>query len=162
MNDAPPDKNTASLNALMAEARQAEAAEEAYRKQAAREIERLSLARAHAYRRYHTMRMLTEAASQCATTEEACAMQWAALCNRLSWEDDESETRRSIKEALQPVFRAVDCQFRPLREGTEKGAELPDPVHSIKTFEAWYEARMGRSFWHVFDVYAPETPVVDF
>lgn len=158
VNDSSPDKTLDSLNALMAEARQAEAAEAAYRKEAAREIDRLALARSHAYRRYHTMRMLSEAAGQCASTEEACSMQWAALCTRLNWEDDESEARKSIKEALQPVFLAVDCQYRPV----EDDAAPPDPVGAIKAFEAWYEARMGRPFWHVFDVYTPETPVVDF
>lgn len=161
MTDLSPSQ--AFLDELSAAARAAEAAEEQCRREAAGRIEQLARERAYAYRRLNTAKSLAHTAARCENRQAACAAQWSVLCERLGWEDASEGGRAEVRQALQPVFTAIDCQAVQRQEsGKPTGEEIKTSVEALKQFEAWYEQRFGHSFWSLFDRYSPETPVVDF
>ena len=121
------------LDALAA-AGQAEAAETAFRAEAARRIAALAEARAFAYRRLNLVRAIGAAIAGAEDADAAVAQGLAVLRDRLGWSQD-SEVRSEIAERFASVCAA---------------------------FEAWYLDRCGTPFWILFEVPIRETPLVDF
>jgi len=137
------------LAGLHAQANAAAAEETAWRKEAARRGKLLEQARAHAFRRWNVLRDLSAAMQGDAEDREAAvARGLAQVRQRLGWPDVPDASRQAVLEALRPVALAL------LGEG--------EPAETVVTFESWFEARTGGSFWALLDQPAYDTPVVDF
>lgn len=147
---------TALVADFEAAAKSAQQAEEAARKKLVDEIARLERQRAFAFRRTRLVRALATAAVGAETEENALAAQRRAVREELGW-TGESEAYGAILDRLQPVGRALwQCAC---------GAEGSTPANvneELQAFEASFEASHGKSFYVLFDQYAPEVPVVDF
>lgn len=128
----------------------AKAAEMAYRKAAATEIARLEKERVTAFRRVRLVRLLDDAARGADAIDEAVKRQWMRLCQEFGW-NGEAAGEKAVFERLQPVCAALSGEG----DGKDIAAELA-------SFEAWFEADRGVSFYALFDIYVQETPVVDF
>jgi hypothetical protein len=153
--------------ALLAEfeaaAKKAQAAETELRKSLSEQIARIERQRAFAFRRTRLVRTLAEAAinanPETEPEAEAEAAIWAAqrraVRDELGWAG-ESKVHEAILAQLQPVGLTV---WRHIRSDDP----APASVHAdLATFEAWFEAEQGKSFYSLFDQYFPESPVVDF
>jgi hypothetical protein len=148
----------AFLTALEAAARDADAEEMAFRREAAARIETLERARTFAFRRLNVLRAMAEAASRAPDPAMSIAAQLGLIRDRLGWAGTEGETPRAVLEQLSPLAACVDAG---VRAGTAAGM-AEDLSAELTRFESWYAERFGHEFWALFDRYSPETPVVDF
>lgn len=137
-------------------ARAADAAERAYRREAAERIAVLDRARADAYRRRNLMAAVAEAAAAAESEEIAVAHALTLLRARLGWTVD-SEARDEVIARFAPVAAAL---FPPADRKDDEAP--PDPAAALAAFEAWYLAARRTPFWLLFETVMPETPLVDF
>ncbi len=146
----------AYLYSLQGDAEAADAAEGAFRREAAERIAALASARATAFRRVNLVRSVADVAS-CAESEEmAVAAAQAQLRVRLGW-ITESEMRDEVLSRFAPVAQALFHAAQARQE-----ARAPDPGGALVAFEAWYAETRKSPFWDLFESYIPETPRVDF
>jgi hypothetical protein len=138
------------LDSLAADAERAGATEDAWRREATQRTAALAEERSFAFRRLNLMRAVSAAVAAQPDEPAALAAGAAAFRARLDWEAP-SETQSAIVGRFQPVLLAL-FERHPA-EG--QAAALAD-------FEAWYRASYGKAFWHLFEQYRPETPLVDF
>ena len=136
----------------------AAAAEDEFRRDAARRIKAMEDERAFAFRRYNLMRAVADAVASAESEEIAIAGATAILRSKLSWSSD-SEARSAVLSHFTPVAQAA---FACLTPADEKGAPRPDVLVALADFERWYVATHPNPFWVLFENYMPETPVVDF
>jgi hypothetical protein len=143
------------LDDLSAATRAAEAAESAFRREAAARIAALEGERASTYRRLNWMRTVAETVTGAEDAEKAVAHVRAALRTRLGWHDDDA-----AHDAVLEHFSAVAvAAFACLTPGESEDADV---AIELAGFETWYLETHGRSFWSLFEHYIPETPLVDF
>jgi hypothetical protein len=143
------------LDDLSAATRAAEAAESAFRREAAARIATLEGERAFTYRRLNWMRTVAETVTGAEDGEKAVAHVRAALRTRLGWHGDDTG-HETVLERFSDVARAA---FACLTPGEDEDADV---AAALAGFETWYLATHGRSFWALFEHYIPETPLVDF
>jgi hypothetical protein len=148
----------AFLTTLEAAARDADAEERSYRREAAARIETLERARTFAFRRLNVLRAMAEAASRAPDPATSIGAQLGLLRDRLGWAGAEGETPRAVLDQLAPLAACVDAG---VRAGTAASV-TEDLAAELGRFERWYSERFGNEFWALFDRYSPETPVVDF
>ncbi len=144
------------LEDLAAAARDAEAAEAAFRREVAARIARLEQERAFAFRRLNLMKAVAEAAGPAEDEQTAVAYVLAVLRARLGWESD-SEVRAAVLTRFAPVAQAVFAD----RTANEENNET-DVGAALMQFETWYSQTHRTPFWTLFEHYIPETPRVDF
>lgn len=162
----PADPAAAFLAALDEAAYAAACAETQYRAEFAARTEALAIARAHAHRRAELMRALAATVEDAETPAMAVAGGQALLRGRLGWSQD-SAARAEVLERFAAVCLALhgpDPQAEDAAAAPDADAEVapPDPAAALAAFEDWYAATRQSAFWHLFDHYFPETPVVDF
>lgn len=148
----------AFLDALQAAADDAEAAEAAFRRDAAARIAALEQERAFAYRRMNFVRVVADAVSGAEDEQAATAYANAALRARLGWTGD-SEARTEVLTQFAPVATAI---FLAQACDADGGTPQADVREALASFEAWYAGTHDKPFWALFEHYIPETPLVDF
>jgi hypothetical protein len=142
------------LDALAAAARDAEAAEAAYRREASARIAALEAERAFAYRRLNWMKAVAGAIAGAEDEADALARTRAALTDRVGW-TAEDESRAEVLARFEAVARAIFAAMTPQnREALDVAAALAD-------FEAWYLDSRGRPFWDLFRQSVVELPLVE-
>ena len=146
------------LDELQAAAHDAEAAEAAFRRNAAARIAALEQERAFAFRRVNFMRAVAEAVASAEDKDAAVAHASAALRARLGWTSD-SEARTAVVVRFAPVAEAL---FLALPSEADRPASPADVRAALASFEAWYDETHAKPFWTLFEHYIPETPLVDF
>lgn len=144
------------LTCLQRDAQAADAAESAFRQDAADRIAALDLARATAFRRVNFVRSVADAAEGAESEEIAVAIAQAQLRIRLGW-TTESEARDEVLSHFAPVAQAL---FQAAQDPQDEPPA--DPGRALAAFEAWYAATRNSPFWGLFECYIPETPRVDF
>lgn len=144
------------LSSLQQDAQAADAAESAFRRDAAARIAALALARATAFRRVNFVRSVADAANGAESEEIAVAVAQAQLRVRLGW-TTESDARDEVLSRFAPVAQAL---FRAA-QGAQDEAPA-DPGGALAAFETWYLETRHSPFWDLFECYIPETPRVDF
>jgi hypothetical protein len=144
------------LEDLAAAARDAEAAEAAFRREIAAKIAGLEQQRAFAFRRLNLMQAIAEAVGPAEDEQTAVAYVLAVLRARLGWESD-SEVRAAVLARFAPVAQAVFAGLMPDDENSET-----DVGAALTQFETWYSQTHTTPFWTLFEHYIPETPRVDF
>jgi hypothetical protein len=147
---------TSFLEDLQAAARDAEAAEAAFRREMAARIAVLEQRRAFAFRRLNLMKPVAEAMGPAEDEPTAIAYALAAVRARLGWESD-SEARAAVLARFAPVAQAVFASLMPDEEKSET-----DVPAALTQFETWYSQTHTTAFWSLFEHYIPETPRVDF
>jgi len=144
------------LEDLQAAARDAEAAEVAFRREVATKIAGLEQQRAFAFRRLNLMKVIVEAVGPAEDESTAVAYALAALRARLGWESD-SEARATVLARFAPVAQTVFASRAPDNENS-----VTDVPAALTQFETWYSQTHTTPFWTQFEHYIPETPRVDF
>ncbi|HEY3149927.1 MAG TPA: hypothetical protein VGJ75_26430 [Dongiaceae bacterium] len=144
------------IAALEVAAKEATAAETAYRRAAAERIKALERDRAFAFRRLSLMKPIADAIVGAESEEMAVAGSQVILRAKLGWAND-SEARSAILTQFVPVVRGLFAGTHP-----KPGETAPDVLVLLSAFEAWYESAHRGSFWDLFDQPMPETPLVDF
>jgi hypothetical protein len=144
------------LEDLQAAARDAEAAEVAFRREVATRIAELEQQRAFAFRRLNLMTAIAEAVGPAEDEPAAVAYALAALRARLGWESD-SEARAAVLARFAPVAQTVFASLMPDNENS-----ITDVPAALTQFETWYSQTHTTPFWTLFEHYIPETPRVDF
>lgn len=145
------------LSSLQEAAESAEAAERAFRAEAEARTKALASARAEAFRRVNFLKPLAEIIAGAESPEVAVANAQAYLRNRLGWEEM-TPAREDVLTHFAPVGLAI---HRALADGATS-EDMPDAPGAMAAFEAWYAETRETPFWHLFEVYMPETPLVDF
>jgi hypothetical protein len=144
------------IQRLEASAAAAEREEAEFRASYRDRLEQLERQRSFAHRRAAFARKL--AASVDGAEDEAAAM---AAGNRLLFEEF------GLSEA-NPAHRPIVAEFSKVADeadtalNCEGEADHAAVLAALAAFEAWYEARTGIAFYALYDVYMPQTPVVDF
>jgi len=146
------------LDDLQAAANDAEAAEAAFRRNAAARIAALEQERAFAFRRVNFMRAIADAVSPAEDEKAAVAHASAALRARLGWTSD-SEARTAVLARFAGVAEAL---FRAYVSDEGRQADPADIRAALASFETWYAETHAKPFWAMFEHYVPETPLVDF
>lgn len=145
------------LGALSSDAEASLVAEKEFRADFARRVAELADLRAEAFRRTNLMAAVADGIFGAEDEENAVARGLAVLRLRLGWASD-SQPRAEIMERFAPV-----CAACFLAEDEPKEDETPpDPGAELAAFETWFRAARGGSFWTLFEVEIPETPLVDF
>ena len=141
---------------FVADARDAERSEAAFRREAAATITALEQARAFAFRRVNLMKSLVDTIVGADSEEAAVASAQAMLADRLGW-TSESEARDEVLTQFAPVARAVFVTLAP-----EAEKDMADIRGALTAFEDWFAQARQKPFWVLFEHYIPETPRVDF
>ena len=141
---------------LEAEAGALQRAETELRKRMQAEIEVLARRRVFAYRRTRLMTLLVRASTR-ADEGDYAVSQRRAVSEALGW-DGETEANQKILDELARVGEAV----RGATHGDAPPGDIVSVRDALSTFEQWFEALHGKSFYALFDQYVSEAPVVDF
>lgn len=141
-------------------------AETSFRAEAAAREKELATERAYAYRRADLMAGLARSVADAETAEMAEAAGRALLAARLGWAEASparDEVMLRFAALARALHKACAADARDAEGGTAT-EECPadDPPAALAAFEDWYLATRRTAFWHLFDHYLPETPVVDF
>lgn len=150
----------------------AEAAEKAHREEAARRTAELERERTFAHRRANLVRAVAGAVAGAPDRGTAVAHGLAMFRARLGWTAGR-EAHDEIVERFAPVCLALRAACGADAAAAEEGepedggeaaeeAPAPDPAEALADFERWYEEARGSPFWLLFQVYMPETPLVDW
>jgi hypothetical protein len=149
------------LSLFSGAARQAEQAEAAFRRGYAAELQRLERERAFAHRRFGLMQAIGRSLEEITESAEGRATVHRVLAREFGL-DAAREAHRPILEAFDTVSDAI---LASMKTGDTADGTLIDPAAvpiALAAFEAWYLSRTGTPFMALYDVYVPETPVVDW
>ncbi|PSC04022.1 hypothetical protein SLNSH_15540 [Alsobacter soli] len=150
------------LARLQQAAGEADAAEEAFRREFATRMDELARKRTFAYRRLNMVREMLAYAQAVGAPEGAAGAALAAARRELGWDED-TPAHDSILEHLAPVAQEAANLAHASENADGEGSEgKGDLFAALAQFEAWYESEYRSPFWSLFDVYIPERPVVDF
>lgn len=134
----------------------ADKAESDFRESYAVRLAALERDRVLANRRHHFMRTLAAAVEGADDQAGAIGAGARVLAEEIGL-DPSNDGHRAVVERFALVSDAVDtllnCEGEP-----DHGAVIAE----LETFEAWYLARTGQPFFALYDVYTPQTPVVDY
>ncbi|WP_336813634.1 hypothetical protein [Bosea sp. MMO-172] len=152
------DAETAAIDLIARFEEAAEAAreaEDAYRREAAGQIEALAQARSRAFRRLNLLRQASTTLATAEEPSEAIARTRLIVAQSLGW-DEIGPRQDTVLTRLTHVFEALQAAMADDRDS-------PDAVQeALAAFEDWYGAETGSDFYALFDRYMPETPRVDF
>jgi len=146
------------IDDLTLAADRAQAAEDSYRREAARQTTRLATERAFAFRRLNLMRAIANGVGDAASKEVAVSVATAALRARLGWSHD-GEARDAVLARFASVAQAVFADLSPRNDTEPAGLG----VHkALADFENWYAQTHPSAFWVLFENEMRETPVIDY
>jgi hypothetical protein len=148
----------AYLDTLQLAAERSTAAEDEFRNQIAGRIKELERQRSFAFRRLNLMKEIAVVVAGAESEEIAVAAATAVLRAKLGWASD-SDARMAVVSGFAPVAQAMFASLAPAESADE---EMPDVIETLGKFESWYAATHPNPFWVLFEIYMPETPVVDF
>jgi len=160
------DRDDDFLSTLRNAATAAQTEEISFRNNVGREIEKRERARQYAFRRLSIAELMAQAARGAADEELAIAAQTAILRAEFGWHGD-TEPRRRIFAAWQPVARAIWAAVRPpptveADASVPPSSPRPDITVALAAFEAWYLAEFGSNYLAILDQEMQELPVVEF
>lgn len=150
------DATPSFLDLIRAEAARCDAAEAECRARFAEELRTLERARVFANRRAALLGALAAAVEGAEDDAAAYAAGERAL-------EEETTLSRAYEahhphiEAFRPVIDAIDTLLNCEDEATQQSV-----LDALAAYEADYKSRTGNDFLALYDVYRPETPVVDF
>ncbi len=144
------------LDLLRAAAAGAAAAETALRARFSQEIRGLERARVFASRRLALVTALAQTIEGAQDEAEAFAAGERALAGETGLCRANSVHGEHL-DAFRPVIDAIDSVLN-----CEDEVAPASVLEALAAFERDYAARMGSEFLELYDVYRPETPVVDF
>jgi hypothetical protein len=147
------------LDVLKKAADNATAAEDQFRREVAQRAKALETERAFAFRRLNLMRAVADVVSGAESEEVAVAGATAVLRAKLGWAND-SEARAEVISRFALVAQEMFASLSS--EAPKPGEEAPDVIEALGDFERWYAQTHPAPFWTLFEIYLPETPVVDF
>ena len=142
-------------------AKVAQAVENKYRADAAREIARLEQARVVCFRRVRLVKLLAGPSAEAETVEASVAAQRCAVADEFGW-DANREDHKVVLARLEPPGRAIWAALHlPVTAAHPRDAP-PTLETELAAFEDWYQGHAGQSFYALFDQYVPQAPLVDF
>ena len=144
---------TTWLETLAAEARDANAAEQQHRKEAARRAAELRDLRAFAWRRLNLMRGIAAAVRNADDAETATAAGRAVMLREVAW-NGATQAQRDVAARFAPVTLAVWAATRPEPQDA-------DPASVFAAFEDWYAAERGAPFLGLMEREIVELPLVE-
>lgn len=156
------------LARLQADCTAAEQAEQAVRAEVEARLEQAQRARAFAWRRYHVLKGMEQAAARQPERSAAVEQQLVELFREIGWIDSSLDELGvggvPLIERLRPIAETLHAAHHL---DTAAGAEaealaVADPLDAFLVFEAWFESERGQPFLHVFERYMPPTPVIEF
>lgn len=133
-------------------------AEDDYRLSHAERLRLLERERTFAYRRLNLVRDLVAAVRGTEDGDAAVAAAEALLAREFGL-GRSSEAHRAVLDRFARVVEALDLC---VNGDPEEKVDIDAVLKALADFEAWYEARGGSPFLALYDVYVPQTPVVDF
>lgn len=139
--------STDFLDTLRAAAEASEREEAAFRRDSERRLQALAAARVAAYRRYHLLRGMAEAAAAGETPEESEAAALDFALAETGWSEEDA--------AYGEVRGALAATAAALPQGEAAPA-------AFARFEAWYKERFGIDFLDLLERERAFLPVVDF
>ncbi|MCP8937562.1 hypothetical protein NK718_03470 [Alsobacter sp. SYSU M60028] len=144
------------LDRLRQAAASARDAEDAFRRGYAERVRVLERERVFAHRRSGLLEAVAAAVAGAADADEAARRGRDALAQKTGL-SGANEAHKVILDRFSPVTEAIDealnCEGEPDHDAV---------LARLAEFEDWFAARSGQPFLALFDVYAQETPVVDF
>ena len=150
------EEYTAYLNDLDRIAREASAAEEQFRKEAARRAEELKNERAFAYRRLNLLRAIGRAVATAKDADEAQRSGRSVFFREVGW-NGATQAQRDVAEQVAPVILAIWNATR-LDEGTDDGSSVPE---ALAAFEGWFEETRNTAFLNLMEREIVELPLVE-
>ena len=161
------DRDDDFLSGLRHAATAAQNEEISFRNNVGGEIEKRERARQYAFRRLSITELMGQASRGAENEEQAIGAQTAVLRGEFGWHGD-TEPRRRIFAAWQPVAVAIWAAVRPPPVEADAGASAPssevqpDISAALATFETWYLAEFGSNYLAILDQEMQELPVVEF
>ena len=141
-------------------AREANVAEEQFRKDFARRIAELRTARTHAWRRLNLLRALGRELA--GLPEEEAEAKGRAVFYRETAQTGATEAQREAAAMFAPVARAVWEAGREAAEGDDgDGDAAPDVRAALTAFEDWYAANRAGVFLDLMEREIVELPLVE-
>jgi hypothetical protein len=148
----------AFLDRLRATAEACERKEEGFRVESRKQLEALVAVRIAAYRRYHLLKGMAEAAAECNTSEAASAAQLDFALVETGWGEADA-AYDEVRERLAEVAAVIAAAPREDVAGSE---EADVPILAFTRFEAWYRDRFGSEFLDLLERDRAFLPIVDF
>ncbi len=139
------------FEALRRAAESSEKAEEAFRRESRTRLEALEKARVAAYRRYHLLKGMKEAAASSASLEEGRGRALDFALSEAGWREEDA----GFGELRDRLAAAADAVVA----GSSGGK---DAIAAFALFEAWYGERFGSDFLDLLERERGFFPVVDF
>jgi hypothetical protein len=146
------------LDRLWAAAETCKREEESFRRESRKQLEVLVAARIAAYRRYHLLKGMVEAAAECSSPEAASAAQLDFAIAETGWSEADA-AYGDVRERLSEVASVVAAA---LREGAAGWDEIDAAILAFARFEVWYRNRFGSEFLQLLERDRAFLPVVDF
>ena len=146
----------AYLDGLDRLAREASAAEEQFRKEAAKRAEQLKNERVFAFRRLNLLRAIGRAVAAAKDEGEAQRSGRDALFREVLW-SGVTPPQQEAAERFTPVILAVWAATGPNRE-SEDGASVAD---AMAEFESWFEENRNTAFLNLMEREVVELPLVE-
>lgn len=153
------------LDELRAIAETREREEDAFRRESEERLKTLAAARIAAYRRYHLLKGMAEAAQACATSEGVVPAELDFVLAETGWSEADAgyaEVRERLTEAASAVEAALKAQASAAASGEAGPRGAATPIDAFQRFEAWYRERFGSEFLDLLNRERAFLPVVDF
>ena len=147
---------TAYLDDLDRIARGASAAEEQFRREAARRAEELKNERAFAYRRLNLLRAIGRAVATAKDEAEAQGSGRSVLFREVGW-NGATQAQLDVAEQFTPVILAIWNAAGPDREVDEESS-VPE---TLAAFERWFEESRSTAFLNLMEREVVELPLVE-
>lgn len=157
---------TATLDGYFEElnsaARDANVAEELYRKDALARIKQLELERAFAFRRLNLIKAVASSMTGAKDDAEATARASAAFLGEIGW-TGASEMQREVLGRFLPVITALrDATREPADPGdAPREADKPLIKQELAAFEKWYAEKRNAPFLSLMEQEVLELPLVE-
>lgn len=157
---------TAALDAYLDElndaARDANVAEETYRKDALTRIKHLELERAYAFRRLNLIKVVASSMNGAKDEAEAIARASATFLSEIGW-TGASEAQREVLGKFLPVIVALQEAAKAPADTGDAGsaADKPSIKQELAAFETWYAEKRNAPFLRLMEQEVLELPLVE-
>lgn len=157
---------TAALDAYLDElntaARDANIAEETYRKDALARIKQLELERAYAFRRLNLIKTVASSMSGAKDEAEAVARASATFLSEIGW-NGASEAQREVLGKFLPVIVALQEAVKaPADAGdADRATDKPSIKQELAAFETWFAGKRNVPFLSLMEQEVLELPLVE-
>jgi len=146
----------AYFDRLETSAREANVAEENYRKEAASRIKELERARAFAFRRLNLLKTIAGAMKGAENEAEAFDRGRTAFLHEVNWSGT-SEAQRQVLDLFQPVFAAL---WR-MNDEQISDSDFAQIDSDLAGFEKWFSENRNGPFLSLMDSEPLELPLVE-